>query len=196
MKRDITSSSDLRTGDWRIDASYHASSGMKALRLIGEWEQKVGNYVSTLINICQPNGIFVPGRFRRIYVDDPERGEQWLSPSNILKADLSFPKFISKKLTGNKEMLRVYKDWLLISRSGTIGNMVYVRSDMDGMIGSDDIIRVIVDKRKALPGYVYTFLVSSIGQALIEQKAYGAVISHIEGYHVEDIPIPRLNPAI
>ena len=74
--------------------------------------------------------------------------------------------------------------WTLISRSGTIGNTTYVRSDMDGLAGSEHIMRVVADKKKILPGYLYAFLSSAIGVSIIRQGTFGAVIDTIEPKYI------------
>jgi type I restriction enzyme S subunit len=212
MKVAATSAEQLHESGRRLDASYHVSEGVKALHFIQQWADQPAQVpvpasrvlrdsamaysdrrVDALKEVCRPEGIFIPGRFKRIYVDDPDHGEPWLSPSDMLKADLSDLRLISRKYTPSIESLRVYQGWLLLSRSGTVGNLAYVREDMDGLVGSDDIIRIVADPEKIPPGYLYTFLTSPLGRALIEQKTYGAVVPHIEAHHVTDLPIPRLN---
>jgi type I restriction enzyme S subunit len=214
VKVAATRAEQLHEGGRRLDASYHASEGVKALRFIRQWAGQPAQVavpasrvlrdsamaysdrrLDALKEVCMPEGIFIPGRFKRIYVDDPDHGEPWLSPSNMLKADLSDLRLISCKYTLSIESLRVHQGWLLLSRSGTVGNLAYVREDMDGLVGSDDIIRIVADPEKIPPGYLYAFLSSPLGKALIEQKTYGAVVPHIEAHHVTDLPIPRVGPS-
>ncbi len=213
MKVVTTAVSDLYAGDRRLDASYHASEGIKALRTLRRWARQPARAVERgvsregtriyatqrldrLDEVCKPDGIFIPGRFRRVYVNDPEHGERWLSPSDMLKADLSDLPLVSRKYTPSIDALRVHAQWILLSRSGTIGNLAYVREDMDGLVGSDDIIRIAPNPQSIRPGYLYAYLSSSLAKSLIEQKTYGAVVPHIEAHHVVDLPIPRLDPAI
>jgi type I restriction enzyme S subunit len=113
----------------------------------------------------------------------------------MLKADLSNLPLVSRKLTPSIDRLRLHQGWILLSRSGSIGNLAYTRADMDGLVGSDDIIRIVPNTNQIPSGYLYAFLSSSIGTSLIEQHTYGAVIQHIEAHHVTDLPIPRLDPA-
>jgi type I restriction enzyme S subunit len=214
MKVVVTTAEQLWAGGHRLDGSYHASDGVKTLRFVRQWaglpavpaDPKVGQMrdrtlsygsrrLDTLEDVCVPDGIFIPGRFKRVYVDDLDHGDPWLSPSDMLKADLSNLRLVSRKFTPEIETLRVHHRWILLSRSGTIGNLAYVREDMDSLVGSDDIIRIVADLSKVSPGYLYAFLSSSLGKALIEQKTYGAVVPHIEAHHVVDLPIPRLDPA-
>jgi type I restriction enzyme S subunit len=84
---------------------------------------------------------------------------------------------------------------ILITCSGIIGNTVYVNASFEGAVGSPDLLRIVADPDIIPSGYLYAFLSSKFGRALIEQKTYGAVVPHIEAHHVTDLPIPRLDPA-
>lgn len=211
MKLATTMASEMNNSGHRLDAGYHASDGVKALRFLKQWGQlprnerthergiirekafSYGNHqVDLLGDVCRPGGIYIPGRFKRYYVNDPDYGERWMSPTDMLRPDLNGLSSVSKKHTPSIENLRIHKDWILLSRSGTIGNCAYVRQDMDGIIGSDDIIRVIVDETKILSGYLFAFLSSVVGRSLIEQQTYGAVVPHIETHHVWNMLIPRI----
>lgn len=189
MRTSTTTSFDLFSGDLRMDASFHASSGQYSTRIL----KNSNLHTDRLDKVCIPGGIFIPGRFRRVYVDNPENGLKWLSPTDMQKADLSGLGFISRKYTSNLDNLRLHRGWILLSRSGTIGNLAYVRADMDGLIGSDDIIRIVADPKQILSGYLYAVICNPIILNLIQQKTYGAVIPHIEAHHVVELPIPRLN---
>lgn len=192
----VTSAQEMYGTGSRVDASYHASPGVRALRFLKHWQQADSTRrVDALSQVCISRGIFIPGRFKRFYVNDPAHGERWLSPSDMLKADLNDLPLVSRKLTPSIDRLRLHQGWILISRSGSIGNMAYTRQDMDGLIGSDDIIRIVPDTDQIASGYLYAFLSSTVGKSLIEQQTYGAVIQHIEAHHVTDLPIPRLDPA-
>ena len=43
--------------------------------------------LDTLAEVCVPDGIFIPGRFKRIYVDDPAHGAPYLTGGSIMQAD-------------------------------------------------------------------------------------------------------------
>lgn len=181
----------------RLDASFYASSGVQTMHLLEHWKQNgKQRKFDKLADVCESKGIFIPGRFSRMYVSDPKHGLPWLSPSDMLNADLSGVPYVSKKYTPIQDVLRLQKGWLLLSRSGSIGNLAYVRDDMVGMIGSDDIIRISPNEQKVPRGYLYAFLSSSMGKALIQQQTYGAVIQHIEVEHIVNLPIPRLDSTV
>jgi type I restriction enzyme S subunit len=137
-------------------------------------------------------GIFHAGRESRTWVDDPAYGVPFMSGSDIMLVDLSRLPLISKRRIAAVPKFIVRRDWTLITRSGTIGRMAYCRPDMDGYACSEDVLRVVPDKAKILPGYVYAFLASRYGVPMVVGGTYGAIIQHIEPDHISDLPVPRL----
>ncbi|NJL36211.1 MAG: restriction endonuclease subunit S [Leptolyngbyaceae cyanobacterium SM1_4_3] len=141
-------------------------------------------------------GIFNGPRFARSYVDDPDYGVPFLGSTDILAADLSNLAMISKKQVKARPELLIDEGWTLITCSGTIGRMVYSRADMKGMAGSQHFMRVVPDRTKIPPGYLYAYLSSKFGVPLVVSGTYGAIIQHIEPHHIADLPVPRLGDAI
>jgi len=142
------------------------------------------------------DGIINAGRFPRTWVNDPNYGIPFLSSTDILQADLSRVSLIAKSAVSQNEKLLIHEGWTLITRSGTIGRMAYARSDMAGMACSEDVMRVVPDPERILPGYLYAYLSSRYGVPMIVSGTYGAVIQHIEPRHIADLPVPRLGEAI
>lgn len=85
---------------------------------------------------------------------------------------------------------------IIISCSGIIGRCVLVNSDLDGCVGSPDLIRAVVNTNKINVGYLYAYLSSRVGQSLSQMQIYGSVIDHIEAQHIYDLPVPRLGPSV
>lgn len=141
-------------------------------------------------------GIFHAGRERRQYVEDPAYGVPFLGSTDILNADLSWQPLVSKKQVEANPNFTIQEGWTLITRSGTVGRMVYVRPDMAGMACTEHAMRVVPDPEKILPGYLYAYLSSSFGVPLIIFGTYGAIIQHIEPHHIADLPVPRLGKDI
>ena len=84
------------------------------------------------------------------------------------------------------ERLRLRRGMILLTRSGTIGRVVYATSYHDGAIGTEDVIRVVVED-DALRGYIFQFLLSRAGQNQLKMNIYGGIVDHIEPRHVKDI---------
>lgn len=141
-------------------------------------------------------GLVNAGRIARTWVNDPNYGIPFLSSTDILQADLSNVSLISKKAVKLNPKLTIREGWILITRSGSIGRMAYCRSDMDGMACTEDVLRVIPDRSKIPPGYLYAYLSSKFGVPLVVSGTYGAIIQHIEPHHIADLPVPRLGNAI
>jgi type I restriction enzyme S subunit len=63
---------------------------------------------------------------------------------------------------------------------------------MEGVWSNQDLLKVVADPEKTVPGYLYAFLSSRFGVPLVTSGTYGAIIQHIEPKHIEDLPVPRL----
>ena len=168
----------------RMDASFHLSDGVSAKRALN----KSPFSLRTIGSVSED--IFFGNRAKRIYVAKPEFGIPFLSSSDILQADLSGVKLASKKYTPGVEQMKLEEGWILISRSGTIGNTAWTNYSHAQKLASEDVIRVIPNHilRK---GFVYAYLSSRFGHALLTQGTYGTVIQHIEPKQVAAIPIPE-----
>jgi type I restriction enzyme, S subunit len=95
----------------------------------------------------------------------------------------------------NIDGLRVNKNQILVTCSGTIGKTSIVSKTLDGQLFSHDLLRISA-LNEYDTGYLYAFLRSEIGQTLLKTNNYGAVISHIEPEHLKEIPIPNPSPII
>jgi type I restriction enzyme S subunit len=138
------------------------------------------------------DGIINAGRIKRQWVDDPAYGVPFLSSSDILQADLSNLSLISNRVVSENPRLLIQPGWILVTRSGTIGRMVYARKDMEGMACSEDVMRILPSPGTIPGGYLYAFLSGKYGLPLITSGTYGAIIQHLEPHHIADLPVPRL----
>jgi len=141
-------------------------------------------------------GIFNGPQFKRNYVTDLKSGVPFLTSGSILQADLSDLPLLKKTDAHGKKLsyLQVKPGMTLITCSGSIGRMAYTRPDMSEMWSSQDVIKVQANPDMILSGYLYAYLTSKYGNALITASTYGAVIQHIEPNHIQDLPVPRLDP--
>jgi type I restriction enzyme S subunit len=170
--------------DLRFDAEYHLGEGPATLRALESGKRKTIPLMDATLDIFKGN------IFKRIYVDDPTKGYPFISASDMVKAELEPGWFVSRKFLSKKDELEIKQNWILVSRSGTLGQTVYTNANFSGIIGSDDLIRIIPNEDRVLPGYLYAFLASRYGYALLTQSSYGGVIKHIEPHHLVNIPVP------
>jgi type I restriction enzyme S subunit len=67
---------------------------------------------------------------------------------------------------------------------------------MDGLAGSEHIMRVVPNPDKIPSGYLYAFLSSNIGRAIIKTGTFGTVVDTVSPDFVSSIPVPRLEPDV
>jgi type I restriction enzyme S subunit len=186
----------LREQGFRLDAPPFLSGAIEARKLLGQLPVKKEALAS--LTTGHNGGIYNGPMFRRNYVTDREHGVPFLTSSGILLADLSTLPLLSKKdaMSSRLAYLQIREGMTLISCSGAIGRMAYTRPEMDGMWSSQDVLKVVPAPDRILPGYLYAFLSSKFGVPLVVGGTYGAVIPHIEPYHIATLPVPRLDEEI
>lgn len=93
--------------------------------------------------------------------------------------------------TQNKQLdeLTIHKGYILISDAGTLGRVTYALSKHDGVVATNNLIRVVTQD-VAMRGYLYEFLRSSLGQSLILKNSYGTNQEHLEPDVIAEVPIP------
>ena len=129
-------------------------------------------------------------RFRRIFVDE-SNGVPFLTSSEINSIRPRVERWLSRKLTRRLEHLLIRRNDVLISCSGSIGNIGFAGRRIEGMALSQDAIRVRFDSDEAA-GYVAAFLRTSFGRLQLQSVTYGSVIVHIEPEHPSHVQVPEL----
>ncbi len=175
--------SDVLNFGKRLEATVYDVEVKNAQLLIKncKWEKKNLIGVNGFVDIAHYGG-----RLKRMYIDGNDSNSiGFIGSAEMLDVKPAPVKFMAD----NKKIdeLRVKKGTVLISRSGTIGNLTIVNDTLSKLLVSEHAIRL---ECKELPGYVYTYLKSKVGQSIIKSKIYGAVIKQIEPEHLADIPVP------
>lgn len=184
MKAACISFKEVKGFGYRFDAPVHLSEGVSAKRLMQSCPYKL----LTIGDVSER--VWHAGRWRRVYVNNPNTGIVLLGSSAILKSDLSKEKMISVKYTEDKEDKALKKGWTLISCSGTIGNCAFANAQHAEKLASQDVIRVSPNNILR-EGVIYAFLASKYGYSMLTQGTFGSVIQHIEPENVKAIPIPQ-----
>lgn len=140
--------------------------------------------------LCQ--GGYYPHRFKRIYVSS-ENGIPFLSSSEIISLCPKTDRFVSRNYTPKLDRLLPEKWDVLISRSGTIGNIGLATQTFLGKALSEHAIRLQA-KNPDTAGYIVAFLRSRYGRPQLIQGTYGSVVDQIEPEHLERVLIPDLPP--
>lgn len=176
----------------RLDSKPYLSGAMEAKALLAEL--RVEKQPLQYLTKGHFGGIYNGPQFVRNYVDSPEHGVPFLTSASMLLADLSNVGLLSKQDAHSPKLsyLRLEEGMTLISCSGTVGRMVYAGSYMNDVWSSQDILKVVPDPDKILPGYLYAYLSSKFGVPQVIEGTYGAIIQHIEPHHIANLPVPRL----
>lgn len=171
----------------RLDASYH----VPLVDAIIEHLQQNAEEVTTVGDPRISKEVILPGRFKRVYVDEGY-GRVLIGGKQLSELDPSSKKYLSTaKHDKMLKKLEVHEGTTLITRSGTIGKIAIVPKHWEHYIPSDHIIRVI-PANKDIAGYLNIFLASDYGKVLITRFTYGSVVDEIDDNHVRQIAIPLL----
>lgn len=171
----------------RLDASYH----VPIVDAIIEHLKRYAEEVTTVGDPRISREVILPGRFKRVYVDEGY-GRVLIGGKQLSELDPSSKKYLSTaKHDKMLKKLEVHEGTTLITRSGTIGKIAIVPKHWEHYIPSDHIIRVI-PANKDIAGYLNIFLASDYGKVLITRFTYGSVVDEIDDNHVRQIAIPLL----
>ena len=181
----VSSRTILSSHNKRFEANYYISEGH-------DIEESIYKHFTwkPLGEVCED--ISRPDIFKRYYV---QNGIVFLGGADIFLSNPDSKKQLSKSKTANINSLTIKENTILIPRSGTIGNVAWAHAGHAQKLASEDVIRLQPnDILKG--GYIYAFLSSSIGKALIQKHIFGSVIQHIEPPHLKLIPIPIIEDSI
>ncbi|MBR7907606.1 hypothetical protein [Burkholderia cenocepacia] len=189
----IVRSGWLDEGGRRLDCNPYMSGALEARDTLKQLRVRK-DALSTLTSGFA-GGIYNGPVFARAWVENPEHGVPFLSSSDMLYADVSALPLLQRRYAQSKKLahLELSVGTTLITCSGTIGRMTYVRPEMAGMWSSQHIMKVVPNPDRIQPGYLYAFLSSRYGVPLVVSGTYGAIIQHIEPEHIADIPVPRFD---
>lgn len=186
MKTGSANSKSFRLAPFRIDPSFHLSEGIAVRRQLVDLPYPL----KTLRDASER--IFIGNIFSRVFVKDDIHGIPYLQASDTVLANLDTGRFLSKKQAADLSYLMLKKDWVLITCSGTLGNVTYTNETFEGRIGTHDLIRVIPNDKTMLKGCLYAFLSSKYGYYQLTQSEFGGVVKHINADQAGEILVPEL----
>ena len=171
----------------RLDASFHVPIVDKIISHL----QSHADELTTIGDNRISENVILPGRFKRVYVDEGH-GITFFGGRSIGELNPSDKKYLSFAMHDEKirDELTIREKMILITCSGTIGKVAFVPKHWDGWAMTHDIIRLI--PRSEIEGYVYIWLQSDYANKIINSFTYGAVVPHIEKFHLESVAIPIL----
>jgi len=161
----------------RLEASVYATDAQQSKLLIEK--NKYGSLpVGSFIESC-----FYPGRFKRAYQPKKTGLKGFVGSAEMLALNPEPVKWMQPQAE-----TEVKKGQLLLSRSGTIGNVTLVNETLSKLLVSEHAIRIEAENNI---GYLYVFFKSKTGRSIVESLIHGAVINQIEPSHLSNIKIPN-----
>jgi len=135
-------------------------------------------------------------RFKRIWLEKSDL--PIYQPGQITEINPKPSGYLSKITETDIDALRVSNGQILMTcsgRSGSIGRTTLVSQTLHNRIFSHDLIRIeCFDCDNT--GFLYAFLQTNTGRTLVKTNEYGAMIPHIEPFHLETVPIPDPPPVM
>lgn len=172
----------------RVDASYH----LPIVDAIVNHLRKYAEEVTTVGGERISSDIILPGRFKRVYVDEGF-GRVFIGGKQLWELDPTNKKYLSLTHHGDRisKQLELHENMTLITCSGTIGKVALVGKHWENWTANQHIIRVVPADLN-IAGYLNIFLSSDYGNVLIRRFTYGSVVDEIDNNHVSQIAIPLL----
>ncbi|HAY3534790.1 TPA: restriction endonuclease subunit S [Elizabethkingia anophelis] len=184
------SSESIIANSFMLKPNFHLNFGKRRI----ERAKKQGLEFQSLGNVTDE--VFTGGIFKRIFVDKAEYGLPYISAQHMMNSNpLDVAKIISRKFTPRQDDMSLKENQILVSCAGTVGNVKLITRDLQGVIGSQDIIRVNTDNNKLPYGYLYAFLASQTAYTYIQSFIYGSVVPRIDPNTLKKLPVPILPEA-
>ena len=195
--------SNLDKASLNINPQHYLPAYNKSIKLALEIGEREGWTAKTIGNV-DPH-VFKGAWFKRQHLETTRREgtgvEAFFTPASLLQDRADSLKFLdlSKATKAQRKEIsssRAEEGEILVTRSGSIGRVIYVTKQLAGKLISDDLIHIrVADPR--LRFYIYMILKNEIGQHQMLRNEYGSVQLHLEPSHVRDviIPIPE-NPSL
>ncbi len=179
----------ITTGRLRLDADYYSEAAIVS-------RSTLASLSKITVPLDSLASVYTLPRFKRVYTRDPAKGFPYLAAERIFAfrptSDGNLAKSYAPKVTGHFAK----EGWLLMSSSGTVGDLIYVTKMMEKYFLTHDLARIVPKddvENPVRPGYLWAYMASPTFQSII--KPYGAVVPHIEAEHLTGLPVPRLEPS-
>ncbi|MGQ9853873.1 MAG: hypothetical protein ACUVTG_10790 [Candidatus Oleimicrobiaceae bacterium] len=172
-------------GENRLDANYYADEATAALRLVHD-----SGFEIRSLEKCVSE-IFMPALTIKIPFSDHDNDTPYLTQSEAFGFRPESRKNISISRLDDPDRWFVKENWLLVSQSGTIGRLVLSTKRLTPYVISPNPIRIIPSSEIPI-GYLYSWLSTWQGQALIRRSEYGGSVTHLLPHHLASVPVPLL----
>ena len=175
----------LFRGDRRMEAETYLTSGF-GLRAALEARKQSCLLFGAIADA------WAPPRIKQVLVD-PKFGAPYLNTSQIFDIRPTPRKWLAMGKTTAAERRLVVQGTILVMASASPGRATITTKAQEGCVVSHHFMRV-EPKDPAMKGWLYAFLKSAQGFAMMSGSQYASIIRHIEPHHLAVLPVPNIDP--
>jgi type I restriction enzyme S subunit len=192
MRTGVVSILDVMQEAHRLTGGFHVSEDEQAVASL----RRLSGPMPRVRDLVKGRRVF-RGPIYRAILADRSHGEPYVSARDLVNATVTPTSYLSRKHGRLLDDLRLRAGMILVTCSGmNLGTAIWARRDFDGLVASGDLIRIEPDPAAAPPGYLFAFLASRYGFALIRKQIYGGHIKHVDPGHIANLPVPRLGKKV
>lgn len=173
--------SELLTGDRRMEGESYLSEGYQIRKQVEASSLPVESFG----NLAE---VWLPSRLKGVQVS-AEHGEPFLTATQVFDIRPRARKWLAPSRVNELTTRYIEPNQLLVTRSGSVGDVIVAHSAHEGFIISDDLLRV--EPREL--GYLYAFLRTRFGRAMVRSSKYGSIVKHLQPEHLQNVPVPLLS---
>lgn len=132
--------------------------------------------------------VWQPGRLKGIQVSK-SYGTPFLAATQVFDLRPAPRKFLSLDRTDDSAQRFLQSGTIVVTCSGNVGRPTMAYDAHQGILISHDLLRVDpIDRLHA--GWLYSYLRSEQGLAMMGSAQYGHIIKHLEPEHLQELPVP------
>jgi hypothetical protein len=174
---------EMTAGDRRMEAETYLSSGFGI-------RSAIERHRDGWVPFGELARAWAPPRIKQIFVE-PEYGVPYLNTSQVFDIRPTPRKWLSLEKTSKAETRIAKEGTILVMASASPGRSTLVTRAHENAFISHHFMRIEpTDDGQA--GWVYGFLRSTQGRAMMSGSQYASIIRHIEPHHLLALPIPRV----
>ena len=177
---------DLLGGEYRLDAGFYATDVARANATLNAFAQN-GGELATVGELS--SGTFNPPPIKRVFTDDEKKGTPYMLPQEMYDFYWRPKKYVLTDRMPDIGDWFLHAGWVVLSQSGTVGKPYFATRADEKVVLSQNAIRVPT-KDPEDGGFLYAYLSTWIGQALLRKDKFGITVKHIRPHQVDSVTVP------
>lgn len=170
----------------RLDAPYHSQAAIEVESQLDRSQHPV-EFLSSVVA-----RYFKPPMFKRLWVDGPAYGTQFISGNDAYRSRAEENRYVSRRTPAFDEFI-LERGWVVFQGAGQIyglfGKPLFVWGWLEGLFCADDVYR-LVPKNENDGAYLFAFLRTAYGQVLLKRQACGNSIPRVWDPHMRRVRLP------